>query len=29
MGGGKAQEGRDICMLIADSCCYTAETNTA
>ena len=28
-GGRKAQEGGDIRMHIADSCCCTAETNTA
>ena len=28
MGGGReAQEGQDICILMADLCC-TAETNT-
>ena len=33
-GGGragvrKAQEGRDMCVVIADTHCCTAETNTA
>ena len=28
MGWEQAQEGGDICVLIADSCCCTAETNT-
>ena len=27
-GGREAQEGGDICICIADSLCYTAETNT-
>ena len=27
-GGREAHEGGDICLLIADSCCCTAETNT-
>ena len=27
--GREAQEGGDICILITDSRCYTAETNTA
>ena len=27
-GGGKVQEGGDICILMADSCCSVAETNT-
>ena len=27
-GGTEAQDGRDVCILIADSRCYTAETNT-
>ena len=27
-GGGKVQEGRDICILTADSLCCIAETNT-
>ena len=27
-GGRKAQEGGDICIHIADSCCCMAETNT-
>ena len=26
-GGREAQEGGDVCILTADSCCYTAETN--
>ena len=26
-GGREAQEGEDICALIANSCCCTAETN--
>ena len=26
--GGKAQEGGDICVIMADSRCYTPETNT-
>ena len=30
MGEGRreVQEGEDICILTADSCCYIAETNT-
>ena len=28
VGGREAQEGGDICILTADSCCCTAETNT-
>ena len=28
-GGSKFQEGGDICVLMADSHCCTAETNTA
>ena len=28
MGGREALEGEDICVLIADSYCCTAETNT-
>ena len=28
-GGRKAQEGRDICVHIADTLCCTEETNTA
>ena len=29
MGGGReSQEGGDMCILIADSCCEKAETNT-
>ena len=27
-GGGKGQEGGDICIFTADSCCCMAETNT-
>ena len=27
-GGRETQEGGDICICIADSCCCTAETNT-
>ena len=27
-GGRETQEGGDICIHIADSVCYTAETNT-
>ena len=27
-GGREAQKEGDICILIADSCCCTAETNT-
>ena len=27
-GWGEAQDGEDICILMADSCCCTAETNT-
>ena len=27
-GRREAQEGRDICILIDDSCCCTGETNT-
>ena len=27
-GGREAQEGGDICILMADSCCYMVETNT-
>ena len=27
-GWGEAQDGEDICILLADSCCCTAETNT-
>ena len=27
-GGREMQEGGDICIRIADSLCYTAETNT-
>ena len=26
--GREAQEARDACLLKADSCCYTTETNT-
>ena len=26
-GGSKTLEGRDICILMADSCCCMAETN--
>ena len=30
MGEGRdAQEGGDICIIMADLCCCTAETNTA
>ena len=28
VGRREAQEGRDVCILIPDSRCYTAETNT-
>ena len=27
-GGREVQEGGDICILMVDSCCYMAETNT-
>ena len=27
-GGREVKEGGDICILITDSCCCTAETNT-
>ena len=27
-GGREAQEGRDMCIPLADSCWYIAETNT-
>ena len=27
-GGTEVQEGGDICILRAGSCCYVAETNT-
>ena len=26
--GGEAQEGKSICILMADSCCFMAEANT-
>ena len=30
VGGGRdVQEGGDICIPTADSCCYIAETNTS
>ena len=28
-GGREAKEGGDICIGVIDSCCCTAETNTA
>ena len=29
MGGGRGdQEGGDMCVPVADSCCFMAETNT-
>ena len=27
-GGGEAQDGEDICILLADSCCCMKEINT-
>ena len=27
-GGGEVPEGGDVCMHVADSLCFTAETNT-
>ena len=29
VSGEEAQEGRDICIFVADSHCYMIETNTA
>ena len=28
-GGREVQKGGDICIPMADSCCYMAETNTS